>query len=129
MFSARLSEKYFQIKEKQNSADPPPPIGSAAVDFRLLGMGLAWGNALSIVAYCILEFVGMFQRCYCDCLYLVNGDGGWLSFLATDQIKKSVLGYWIWMLVWSLLILIGSSFFLWYLSLEYIKKGMEDSDN
>lgn len=126
MFSAWLSKLYFQFKEHVTPAYSRALFGPFAVLFRLLGTGIAWGNALWILAYCFCEFIGLFQRCYCDCLYIYSGNSGWLSFLTTDQIKDSVMGYWIGMLVLSLLVVLSSLLFLWCLPLEYIKKGKGD---
>jgi hypothetical protein len=135
-FSTWLSKRYFQIRYQGNSTDPSPVhswitniLAFFAVTTRLFGTGLAWTNAFWIIIYCMLEFIGVFQRCYCDCLVIVNGDNGWLSFLNTDQIEDAVLKYWIGSLILSLGVMIGTSFILWWLPRDYInfKKGLEAS--
>jgi len=117
--SGRISRSWFQLKEKTRhqfdlaTRCKEKSVAALAVSTRLFGTCLAYANAVWIVLYCVFEFLGFFQRCWCDALFVVNGNNGWVTFFTTGQIKDAVLEYWIFCVVLSFAVLIGTSFFLW----------------
>jgi hypothetical protein len=128
-FSARMSRKWFELKDLRGQGSSGllgSVVATMAVTTRYMGTWLAYGNSLWIIVYCVFEFTGFFQRCWCDALSIVHGNNGWITFFTTEQIKDAVLDWWIACLGLSWLALCVTSFLVLWLPWDYIQVGMAD---
>ena len=74
--------------------EPSHLLAAGAVIFRVLGKALASLNAVFIVAGCILEFVGLYESCFCKSSHLGLGGRAYVSFLSTEESVQIARPYW-----------------------------------
>ena len=69
-------------------------LAVGSVGFRLLGKSLAVFNAIFIVLGCILEFVGVYESCFCKSSYLGLRERAFVSFLSTEESAHIARPFW-----------------------------------
>jgi hypothetical protein len=89
-------------------------ICGAAVLTRLLGKLIAICNAVWIVLISLLEFIGMFENCWCSGDVLSMGENGWIAlFKGPADLKVAAQSSWAGGFTLSILISLGSFTFFW----------------
>jgi hypothetical protein len=61
---------------------------------RNFGKGLAGLNAVIIVLSCIMQFIGIYNNCYCGCDRITLHERGYIVFLSAEQEKAIALVTW-----------------------------------
>ncbi|KAF2009711.1 hypothetical protein BU24DRAFT_380325 [Aaosphaeria arxii CBS 175.79] len=86
-----------------------------AVVSRVIGKTLAIGNALWLVLTALLEYTGVYDRCYCRGNQTSLGmDGGWVALFKTqDELAHIATSPWAGAVAMSILICFGSYLFFW----------------
>ena len=69
-------------------------LAVGSIGFRLLGKTLAIFNAIFIIVGCILEFVGVYESCFCKSTYLGLRERAYISFLSTEESAQIARPYW-----------------------------------
>ena len=68
--------------------------GITAIAMRLLGKALAVLNGMFIILACILEFIGVYQSCFCRSDYLSLRGRAFISFLSPQEAARVARPFW-----------------------------------
>ena len=93
-YHERMEELLHERNPRSSFAKPSHLVAAGAVSFRLLGKTLAILNSVFIVAGCILEFVGLYESCFCKSSHLGLGKKAYVSFLSTDESLQIARPFW-----------------------------------
>lgn len=93
-YRSRTERGPFESNSESTDASPSYLLAIGAVLLRLVGKTLAILNAVFIVAGCILEFVGLYESCFCKSTYLGLRERAFVSFLSTDESVLIARPYW-----------------------------------
>ena len=72
----------------------PPRRAQLALFCRLAGKALATLNAVFIVMGCFLEFIGLYESCFCKSCYISLGSKGFVSFLSASDDAAIAKPWW-----------------------------------
>jgi hypothetical protein len=90
----RMEEVVNESGQQSTYTEPSQLLAAGAVVFRVLGKTLANLNAVFIVAGCILEFVGLYESCFCKSSHLGLGERAYVSFLSTEESVQIARPFW-----------------------------------
>lgn len=69
-------------------------LAAFSVFFLLLGKTLAIGNALLLVTGCFLQFIGIYQNCFCTSSYIGLRGKAYIVFLTSQELAQIARPYW-----------------------------------
>jgi hypothetical protein len=90
----KMEEVTNESSQQSKCAEPSHLLAAGGVVFRVLGKTLASLNGVFIVAGCILEFVGLYESCFCKSSHLGLGGRAYVSFLSTEESVQIARPYW-----------------------------------
>jgi hypothetical protein len=68
--------------------------GAAAIVLRFIGKAIGLFNCLLILTTCVLQFMGVYQNCFCDSSYIGLGSKAYLTLEAVGDLKTQAEIYW-----------------------------------
>jgi len=93
-YQSRIERIPFESDHQWTDGSPSNYLAAGSVSLRLLGKTLAILNAVFIVFGCILEFVGLYESCFCKSTYFGLRERAYVSFLSTAESVQIARPYW-----------------------------------